>query len=47
MLTNAPKGTKDTTPDKVYRWHYIEKKFADISGRAFGYRQTETFRRNR
>ena len=30
MLTNAPKGTKDTTPDKVYRWHYIEKKFADI-----------------
>ena len=33
MLTNAPKGTKDTTPDKVYRWHYIEKKFADICKR--------------
>ena len=41
MLTNAPKGTKDTTPDKVYRWHYIEKKFADICKR-YGFSELRT-----
>ena len=28
MLTNAPKGTKDMMPDQAYKWHYVEKKFA-------------------
>ena len=41
MLTNAPKGTKDTTPDKVYRWHYIKKKFADICKR-YGFSELRT-----
>lgn len=41
MLTNAPKGTKDTTPDKVYRWHYIEKKFTDICKR-YGFSELRT-----
>lgn len=30
MLTNAPKGTKDTLPAQVYKWHFVEKKFAQI-----------------
>ncbi|MCI7326745.1 MAG: histidine--tRNA ligase [Clostridiales bacterium] len=41
MLTNAPKGTKDTLPDQVYRWHYVEKKFAEICDR-YGYREIRT-----
>ena len=31
MLTNAPKGTKDMMPDQAYKWHYVEKKFAEIT----------------
>ena len=41
MLTNAPKGTKDILPEQVYRWHYVEKKFADICDR-YGYREIRT-----
>ena len=33
MLTNAPKGTKDMMPDQAYKWHYVEKKFAEICAR--------------
>ena len=33
MLTNAPKGTKDAMPDQVYKWQYIEEKFAAICRR--------------
>jgi histidyl-tRNA synthetase len=41
MLTNAPKGTKDTMPDQVYRWHYVEKKFAEICDK-YGYKEIRT-----
>ena len=41
MLTNVPKGTKDVLPDQVYRWHYVEKKFADICSR-YGYKEIRT-----
>ncbi len=41
MLTNAPKGTKDTLPDQVYRWHYVEKKFREICD-VYGYREIRT-----
>ena len=41
MLTNAPKGTKDVLPEQVYRWHYVEKKFADICSR-YGFREIRT-----
>lgn len=30
MLTNAPKGTKDLLPAQAYKWHYVERKFAEI-----------------
>ena len=23
-MISAPRGTKDVTPDQVYKWHYIE-----------------------
>ena len=41
MLTNAPKGTKDTLPDQVYKWHYVEKKFAEICDK-YGYKEIRT-----
>ena len=41
MLTNAPKGTKDTMPDQVYKWHYIEEKFAEICKR-YGFKEIRT-----
>ena len=41
MLTNAPKGTKDTMPDQVYKWHYIEEKFAEIC-RRYGFKEIRT-----
>ena len=41
MLTNAPKGTKDAMPDQVYKWHYIEEKFAEIC-RRYGFREIRT-----
>ncbi len=41
MLTNAPKGTKDTLPDEVYKWHYVENAFADIC-RRYGFKEIRT-----
>lgn len=41
MLTNAPKGTKDVLPGQVYKWHYIEKKFAEICER-YGFTEIRT-----
>ena len=41
MLTNAPKGTKDVTPDQIYKWHYIEEKFAAIC-RRYGFKEIRT-----
>lgn len=41
MLTNAPKGTKDVMPDQVYKWHYIEEKFAEIC-RRYGFKEVRT-----
>lgn len=41
MLTNAPKGTKDVMPDQAYKWHYIEKKFAEICAR-YGFHEIRT-----
>jgi histidyl-tRNA synthetase len=41
MLTNAPKGTKDIMPDQVYRWHYVEKKFAEICNN-YGFKEIRT-----
>ncbi|HKM28633.1 MAG TPA: histidine--tRNA ligase [Anaerovoracaceae bacterium] len=41
MLTNAPKGTKDILPAQVYKWHYVEKKFAEICDR-YGFKEIRT-----
>jgi histidyl-tRNA synthetase len=41
MLTIAPKGTKDVLPDEVYKWHYVERAFADICER-YGFREIRT-----
>ncbi|MEG2528938.1 MAG: histidine--tRNA ligase [Anaerovoracaceae bacterium] len=41
MLTNAPKGTKDILPAQVYKWHYVESKFAEICDR-FGFKEIRT-----
>ncbi len=41
MLTNAPKGTKDVMPDQVYKWQYIEDKFAEICAR-YGFKEIRT-----
>lgn len=39
MLTNAPKGTKDMMPDQAYKWHYLEKNFAEICEK-YGFMET-------
>ncbi len=41
MLTNAPKGTKDMLPEDAYKWHYLEKKFAEICQR-YGFEEIRT-----
>lgn len=41
MLTNAPKGTKDIMPSQVYKWHFVEKAFADICDR-YGFKEIKT-----
>ena len=41
MLTNAAKGTKDMIPKKTYKWHYLEKKFAEIC-RRYGFSEIRT-----
>jgi len=41
MIINAPKGTKDVLPNQVYKWHYVEKAFADIC-RRYGFKEIRT-----
>lgn len=41
MLTKAPKGTKDIMPNEVYKWHFVEKAFADIC-RRYGFKEVRT-----
>lgn len=41
MLTNAPKGTKDILPVQAYKWHFVEKKFAEICDR-YGFKEIRT-----
>lgn len=41
MLTNAPKGTKDILPAQVYKWHFLEKAFADICAK-YGFKEVRT-----
>lgn len=44
MQMIAPKGTKDMLPQQGYRWHYVEKKFAEICHRyGFSEFRTPTF----
>ncbi len=41
MLTNAPKGTKDVMPNQVYKWHFVEKAFAEICQK-YGFKEVRT-----
>ena len=41
MLTKAPRGTKDIMPDQIYKWHFIEGKFAAIC-RKYGFEEIRT-----
>ena len=41
MALKAPKGTKDMLPQDAYRWHYIEKEWAEICSE-YGFREIRT-----
>ncbi|MEG0292218.1 MAG: histidine--tRNA ligase [Anaerovoracaceae bacterium] len=41
MLTIAPKGTKDMLPSEAYKWHFIEKAFADVCQK-YGFKEIRT-----
>lgn len=41
MSIQAPRGTKDITPNNVWRWNNIERNIRDICGR-FGYKEIRT-----
>ncbi len=41
MLTKAPRGTKDITPQDSYKWQYVENKIHDLCNR-FGYKEVRT-----
>ena len=41
MANIAPKGTKDLLPDQIYKWHYVEGKFAQICKR-YGFKEIRT-----
>lgn len=41
MAIIAPKGTKDTLPAQVYKWHYVEQKFSEICEK-YGFREIRT-----
>lgn len=41
MLTNAPRGTKDRLPAQIHKWHFVEKKFADMCDR-YGFKEIRT-----
>jgi histidyl-tRNA synthetase len=38
MLTKAPRGTRDITPDEIYKWHLVEKTIHEVCEN-FGYKQ--------
>lgn len=38
MLTKAPRGTKDVTPDDVYKWQYLERTIYELC-ECFGYKE--------
>lgn len=40
-MMQAPKGTKDATPENIYKWHYVEKMAADLC-RRFGFKEIRT-----
>ncbi len=41
MVILAPKGTKDIFPQQVYKWHFVEKAFAEICER-YGFKEVRT-----
>lgn len=41
MAIIAPKGTKDTLPSQVYKWHYVEQKFSEICDK-YGFKEIRT-----
>ena len=41
MVTSAPKGTKDILPEQVYKWQYVEEKFAELCER-YGFKEIRT-----
>ena len=41
MVTSAPKGTKDILPEQVYKWQYVEEKFAELCDR-YGFKEIRT-----
>lgn len=41
MLTSAPKGTKDLLPADAYKWHFVERAFADICEK-YGFAEIRT-----
>lgn len=41
MAIIAPKGTKDTLPSQVYKWHYVEEKFSEICDK-YGFKEIRT-----
>lgn len=41
MAIIAPKGTKDTLPAQVYKWHYVEQKFSEICEK-YGFKEIRT-----
>jgi len=41
MALQAPKGTKDVTPQESYKWQYIEGLVREICGK-YGFRETRT-----
>ena len=41
IITNAPKGTKDVTPNDSYKWHHIESVMRENCA-AYGFREVRT-----
>lgn len=41
MQVNIPKGTKDILPDQIYKWNYVEEKFAHICAK-YGFKEIRT-----
>ena len=41
MLTRAPRGTRDTLPSQIYKWHHVENKIRKLCS-CYGYREIRT-----